>query len=72
MKKIETHISDIQVGDVILRSDGKLWTVGRRDIKKCPFMGIGLFGDSYELGTKPVIRVELEWKRLSRWHPKNR
>lgn len=50
------HISTIVAGDTILHTDGKLTTVCNSNIKT-GFMGITLFGDSYRLGTLPVIKV---------------
>jgi hypothetical protein len=51
------HISLINVGDTIEVS-GNLYTVGRDDLKST-FMGLTLRGDSYRLGTVPVLRVEV-------------
>lgn len=47
------HIDDVNVGDVVRCQDGHLRTVCRKDLKS-GFMGTTLFGDSYQLGTKPV------------------
>ena len=58
MKIIEKHISDIRHGDTI-EHNGKLMTVCNSDIKRCDFMGITIFGDSYNLGYKAVKFVEL-------------
>lgn len=52
-----THISLINLGDTI-EVDGVLHTVGRNDLKS-GFMGLTLRGDSYRLGTVPVLRVEV-------------
>lgn len=52
------HISQISVGDTI-EHEGELKTVSGNNIKKS-FMGITIFGDSYNLGTKPVKKV-VEW-----------
>lgn len=52
------HISEIQTGDTILHTDGKIRTVCRNDIKEDPFIGLHLFGDTYLLGTKPVKRIK--------------
>ena len=55
--KIElVHISQISAGDTI-EHYGKLATVSGNNIKKDSFMGITLFGDSYNLGVKPVNKV---------------
>jgi len=53
-----THISLICQGDTI-EVNGTLHTVGRNDLKS-NFMGLTLRGDSYRLGTVPVLRVEIE------------
>lgn len=50
----KVHISTIKHGDTILHVDGKISTVGRNNIRR-GFCGITIFGDSYNLGTKPVI-----------------
>jgi len=55
--KIEpVHISQISSGDTI-EHYGKLTTVSGNNIKRDAFMGITLFGDSYNLGTKAVNKV---------------
>lgn len=56
MKKV--HISTIKIGDTILH-DGEVRTVGGNNIKHSGFMGISLFGDSYNLGYKLVTKIEL-------------
>jgi hypothetical protein len=53
---VACHIKDVRQGDTIMH-DGAMRTVSGNNIKRCPFMGVKLFGDSYELGTKPVQRV---------------
>ena len=50
------HISQISVGDTI-EHEGKLRTVSGNNIKRDSFMGRTLFGDSYNLGNKPVNKV---------------
>jgi hypothetical protein len=57
MKKVWVHISDVAAGDVIDHR-GNVVTVGAKDIRRCPFMGVSIFGDSYNCGHKPVMRVE--------------
>ena len=52
----KVHISTIKQGDVILHN-GELVTVSNNFIKRDPFMGLTLYGDSYNLGNKPVIKV---------------
>ncbi len=54
MEKV--HISEIKSGDAIFHK-GAVRTVCNRTIKNCSFMGKTLFGDSYSLGYKLVIRV---------------
>lgn len=49
------HISSLKVGDVV-RHNGREMTVGRGDIR-IGFMGRTLFGDSYRLGSDPVVLV---------------
>ena len=56
MKTIETHISLIVAGDTIIHN-GEMKTVTSTNIKKDSFMGKSLFGDSYNLGHKKVIKV---------------
>lgn len=59
--KLESvHISQISVGDTI-EHDGTLKTVSGNNLKKDSFMGITLFGDSYNLGTKKVKKV-VSWR----------
>jgi hypothetical protein len=50
------HIETITVGDTVL-VDGMLKTVGKHDIKFNSFIGTSLFGDTYNLGTKPVLKA---------------
>jgi hypothetical protein len=50
------HISQISAGDTI-EHNGKLTTVSGNNIKSNMFYGITLFGDSYNLGCKPVKKV---------------
>ena len=56
----EVHISTISIGDSILCPDGKERTVSKGNIKRSEFMGISIFGDTYNLGTKPVKKVIYE------------
>lgn len=57
MSTERVHITLIRVGDTIIR-DGVEKTVSGTDLKKCRFMGVSIFGDTYNLGYKPVIRVK--------------
>ena len=58
MKTQKVHISSIKIGDTVLHNNEKK-TVCKRVLKKSGFMGISLFGDSYNLGYKPVIKINL-------------
>ncbi len=49
------HISRLRAGDTILHNN-KDMTVSSDDLKS-GFMGITVFGDSYRLGTVPVILI---------------
>lgn len=53
-KTKDVHISNVKVGDVILLSDGKTRTLSAKDIKRDPFMGTSILGDSYKSGKQPV------------------
>ncbi len=50
----KTHISKVRSGDTIFHQ-GEIKTLTDCNIKNCPFMGISIWGDSYQLGNKPVI-----------------
>jgi len=54
--EVEMHISEIRPGDAILHK-GAVRTVSNNDLRRSEFMGITIFGDSYRLGYKKVIRV---------------
>lgn len=58
MKTREEHIDAIKVGDTILHND-KLVTIGIKDIKDSTFLGRTVFGDSYCLGYKLIIKVNV-------------
>ncbi|QFT13308.1 hypothetical protein [Vibrio sp. THAF190c] len=58
MTNEQVHITKIKAGDTIYHN-GKLVTVATKDIKHSDFMGRTIFGDSYHLGNKPVLRVLL-------------
>jgi len=53
---IETHIKNIKPGDTILFNNVPT-TVTEKNIKYDKFIGKTLFGDSYNLGTKLVIKI---------------
>ena len=54
------NILDIEVGDIVLHTDfsgeQKERTVTGKDLKHGGFCGTTLFGDSYRLGTKPILK----------------
>ena len=52
----KVHITRINVGDTVFHNE-RLMTVCRSDIKMDRFTGRSIFGDSYHLGYKPVIKV---------------
>ena len=57
----DVNINTIKIGDVI-EHNGKLQTVCKADIKRDGFMGTTLFGDSYNINTKPVkVLVLTTW-----------
>jgi len=56
MKTENTHISQVKPGDTIVHN-GAVVTVCNNNIKSDKFMGISIFGDTYNLGTKQVIKV---------------
>ena len=56
MTKTHKHISDIKAGDTV-EHNGELRTVCNNNIKRDPFMGTSIFGDTYRCGTRPVVVV---------------
>lgn len=52
----QIHITDVKIGDAILHN-GEVKTVCNQTRKVCQFMGVTLFGDSYNIGNKLVTRV---------------
>jgi len=48
-------IADISPGDTVTY-DGRVVTVGKKDIRRDEFMGISLFGDNHRSGTVKVER----------------
>lgn len=54
----EVHISSIRAADTVLHQ-GIVRTVCPRDIGHDAFMGRSLFGDSYVLGRRKVLRIEM-------------
>ena len=57
MKLTPTHISNIRPHDTVFH-DGHARSVGN-NIKHGGFMGSTLWGDSYRLGTRPVMLVDV-------------
>lgn len=55
MKTEKIHISRIMVGDTIFH-DNKEMTVCKNNLKQ-GFCGLTVFGDSYKMGTAPVMRI---------------
>ena len=56
---VETHIADIKHGDCIIENDVMV-TVSNGHIKRDPFFGTTLRGDSYSGGRKPVLKAEIK------------
>lgn len=54
----KTHITTIKPGDTV-KHNGELKTVCNSDMARgfMGFMGLTMFGDSYNLGTLPVLKV---------------
>jgi len=50
------NISKVKTGDTVV-IENSLRTVGKNDIKNCQFMGRSLFGDTFNLGSKKIIKV---------------
>ena len=56
---VETHISEINHGDIIVES-GELVTISRNYIKSEPFIGRTIRGNSYDCGRKPVLKAVIK------------
>ena len=56
---VETHIADIRHGDCIIENDVMV-TVSNSHIKRDPFFGTTLRGDSYNGGRKQVLKAEIK------------
>lgn len=56
---VETHISDIHHGDVIV-DNGELVTLSRDYIKSDPFLGRTIRGNSYNGGRNPVLKAVIK------------
>lgn len=48
---------EVVIGDCIIHNE-KMMTVCRGDILRNDFTGITIFGDSYNLGMRAVLKVE--------------
>lgn len=57
METENVHISRINHGDTIVLRNGNTVTVDRQYIKHDKFMGVTLYGDSYNLGTILIKRI---------------
>jgi len=61
MKRFQYHIEEVNInsvcsGDTVLHDD-RVLTVFGHNIKHSDFMGLTIFGDSYKLGTLPVLKI---------------
>ena len=56
---IKTYITNIKPGDCIMEN-GVMVTVSNGHIKRDPFFGTTLRGDSYNGGHKPVLKVVIK------------
>ena len=56
---VETHISDIRHGDIIVEND-ELVTLSRDYIKSDPLLGRTIRGNSYNGGRKPVLKAVIK------------
>ncbi len=52
---IEVDKNQIKAGDVILHNN-VLTTVCKNNIRNCGFMGLSIFGDTYNGGRKKVLK----------------
>ncbi len=55
----KVHVSLIRASDTVFH-EGKVRTVCKGNLKNDSFMGPTLFGDSYNLGRKPVLRLVMQ------------
>lgn len=56
---VETHITDIKHGDCIMENEVMV-TLSNSHIKRDPFFGTTLRGDSYNGGRKPVLKAVIK------------
>lgn len=57
------HISEVKAGDVVV-INGEEKTVTNSNIKRCPFMGLTLFGYNYKFGRELVTIRPFEYMLL--------
>lgn len=57
METESVHISQIRTGDTIILRNGNITTVNSQYIKYDNFIGITLYGDSFNSGTILIKRV---------------
>lgn len=62
----KVHISLVRCSDTVFH-EGRVRTVGNKDLNSDAFMGPTMFGDSYVLGRKPVHRLIMR-RALSHGH----
>ena len=56
---IKTYIANIKPGDCIMEN-GVMVTISSNHIKRDPFLGTTLRGDSYNGGHKPVLKAVIK------------
>lgn len=56
MHHVKVSIKDITVGDTVIH-EGKMRTVGKKDITRDPLFGVLLFGYSFNLARTLIERV---------------
>lgn len=59
------NIASLMAGDTICHNNKEM-TVCKKDIRR-GFCGLTVFGDSYRLGTIPILRVLKSFKELQRY-----
>ena len=61
-KEVLIDISMLQLGDTVIH-EGKERTLTKSNLKRDSFIGTTVYGDSYNLGHKPVTRIIYEVKK---------
>ena len=56
MKIIDVHISTLRIGDTVM-FEGSQRTLSKSNFSFIEGMGRTIYGDSYQLGRKPVQRI---------------